>query len=134
MNADKPRAGFGRANTLNINPHLESDMTNTLILGTAALKATTPLASRIDTAKAVFGKQPSDVVFELDTAAEALGWLEALCFAMKTMSQSDLPGYVERLAEVGISIAEDAIASASQASTEMTASIEAAAAQEGGAA
>lgn len=56
----------------------------------------------------LFGEHPEDVISPIDSAAEALGWLEEIFNVIKQKAESDEPNYsIKRLAEAGAYIASD---------------------------
>jgi hypothetical protein len=96
-------------------------------------KAPTP----IEAATAVFGENPADVLFALESATRSLNWLEAIFDAIGALYNRDHPTdalNISLLAEAGAFIAERASSNAHDSHAQWCINLDAAKAKEGGAA
>ena len=100
-----------------------------------AQSSTTPTASPLAAAHAVFGERPKDVLFPIEVATCTLGWLESIFHAIETLNERNGGSIdIKRLAEVGAYVSEGFGAQLEGDHAQMLKNIEAAEAQEGGAA
>jgi hypothetical protein len=90
--------------------------------------------SPFEACHAVFGERPRDVLFHIDTATDGLSWCEAIFLAIEVLHENGGEIYIRRLANVGYYIAESIGANVMGERDQMQTRIEAAEAQEGGAA
>ena len=73
-----------------------------------APKSTTHPSPAVEIAKQLFGDHPKDVIGTINTAADALGWLEQIFITIKKEALIEYNGYrIQKLAEVGAYLASD---------------------------
>ena len=94
---------------------------------TRASRAPSPAVSSLQAAHDVFGAQPRDVLFHIDTATDGLSWCESLFLAIETLQKSGGgSAHIKHLASVGYYIAETIGANVTSSSDEMECCINAA--------